>query len=49
MKPTSEACVAVTEGEGVVTGLRKLKEEMAFGKYVKVAQARMGRARVHGL
>jgi hypothetical protein len=37
--------VAVTEGEGVVTGLRKLEEETAFGKYAKAAQAGMGRAR----
>jgi hypothetical protein len=39
------ACVVVTEGEGVVAGLRKLEEEMAFGKYAKAAQAGMGRAR----
>jgi hypothetical protein len=44
MKPTGEAHVAVTEGEGVVTGLRKLEEETTFGKYAKVAQAGMGRA-----
>jgi hypothetical protein len=37
--------VAVTEGEGVVTGLRKVEEETAFGKYAKAAQAWMGRAR----
>jgi hypothetical protein len=48
-KPTGGACVAVTEGEGVVAGLRKLEEEMAFGKYAKAAQARMGRARARGL
>jgi hypothetical protein len=30
--------------EGVVAGLRKLKEEAAFGKYAKAAQAGMGRA-----
>jgi hypothetical protein len=41
--------LVVTEGEGVVAGLRKLEEEMAFGKYAKVAQAEMGRARPHGL
>jgi hypothetical protein len=35
----------VTEGEGVVAGLRKLEEETAFGKYAKAAQAGMGRAR----
>jgi hypothetical protein len=34
-KPTGEACVAVTEGEGIVAGLRKLKEGTAFGKYAK--------------
>jgi hypothetical protein len=49
MKPTGEARVAVTEGEGVVTELRKLEEETAFGKYAKAAQARMGRACVRGL
>jgi hypothetical protein len=36
-KPTDGARVAVTEGEGVVAGLRKLEEETAFGKYVKAA------------
>jgi hypothetical protein len=41
--------VAVTEGEGVVAGLRKLKEETVFGKYVKAAQAGMSRAHAHGL
>jgi hypothetical protein len=41
--------VAVIEGEGVVAGLRKLEEATAFGKYAKVAQARMGRARAHSL
>jgi hypothetical protein len=44
-KPTGGARMAVKEGEGVVTGLRKLKEETAFGKYAKAAQAGMGRAR----
>jgi hypothetical protein len=39
------ACLAVTEGEGVVAGLRKLEEETTFGKYAKAAQAGMGRAR----
>jgi hypothetical protein len=39
--------VAVTEGEGVVAGLRKLEEETAFGKYAKAAHAGMGRARAH--
>jgi hypothetical protein len=45
MELTGGACLAVTEGEGVIAGLRKLKEEMAFGKYAKAAQAWMGRAR----
>jgi hypothetical protein len=48
-KPTGGACVAVTEGEGVITGLRKLEEETAFGKYAKAAQTGMGRARARGL
>jgi hypothetical protein len=39
----------VTEGEGVVTGLRKLEEETAFGKYAMAAQAGMGRAHTCGL
>jgi hypothetical protein len=30
MMPTGGARVAVTEGEGVVAGLRKLEEETAF-------------------
>jgi hypothetical protein len=42
MKLTSGACVVVTEGEGVATGLRKLKEEVASGNYTKAAQAGMG-------
>jgi hypothetical protein len=41
--------VAVTEGEGVATGLRKLEEEVASGNYVKAMQAGMGRACVRGL
>jgi hypothetical protein len=45
MKPTGGARVAVTEGEGVVMGLHKLEEEMAFGKYAMAAQKGMGRAR----
>ncbi len=49
MKPTGGARVAVTEGEGVVAGLRKLEEEMTFGEYAKAAQAGMGRARERGL
>jgi hypothetical protein len=48
-KPTGGAHVAVTEGEGVVAGLRKLEEETAFGKYAKAAQAGMGQARARGL
>jgi hypothetical protein len=43
------AHMAVTEGEGIVAGLRKLKEETTFGKYAKAAQAGMGRARARGL
>ncbi len=39
MKPTSGARVVVTEGEGIVAGLRKLEEETPFGKYAKAAQA----------
>jgi hypothetical protein len=37
--------LAVTEGEGVVAGLRKLEVETVFGNYAKAAQAGMGRAR----
>jgi hypothetical protein len=48
MRLTSGACVAVTEGERVATGLRKLEEEVGSGNYAKAAQAGMGRARVHG-
>jgi hypothetical protein len=47
-KLTSGAHVAVTEGEGVAAGLRKLEEEAASGNYAKAAQAGMGRARVCG-
>jgi hypothetical protein len=39
------SCMAVTEGEGVVAGLRKLEEETSFGKYANAVQAGMGRAR----
>jgi hypothetical protein len=46
MKLTGGSRVAVTEGEGIVAGLRKLEEETAFGKYAKAVQAGMGRARV---
>jgi hypothetical protein len=48
-KLTSVARVAVTEGEGVAAGLRKLEEEAASGNYAKATQAGMGRARVRGL
>jgi hypothetical protein len=41
--------LAVTEGEGVIAGLRKLEEETAFGKYSKAAQAGMGGVHAHGL
>jgi hypothetical protein len=44
-KPIGRAPVAVTEGEGVVVGLRKLEEVTAFGKYAKAAQTGMGQAR----
>jgi hypothetical protein len=44
-KPTGRACVVAREGEGVVAGLHKLKEETVFDKYAKAAQAGMGRAR----
>jgi hypothetical protein len=45
MNLTGAARLAVTEGEGVVAGLRKLEVETAFGNYAKAAQAGMGRAR----
>jgi hypothetical protein len=41
-KLTSGAHVAVTEGEGIAAGLRKLEEEAASGNYAKAAQAGMG-------
>jgi hypothetical protein len=47
-KLTSGARVAVTKGEGVAAGLRKLKEEAASGNYAKAAQAGMSQARVRG-
>jgi hypothetical protein len=40
------ARLAVTEGEGVIAGLRKLEVETTFGNYAKATQAGMGRARV---
>jgi hypothetical protein len=49
MELTVGARLAVTEGEGVVAGLRKLEEESSFGKYANATQARMGRERAHGL
>jgi hypothetical protein len=36
-KLTSGARVAVTEGEGVAVGLRKLEEEAASSNYAKAA------------
>jgi hypothetical protein len=41
MKLIGGAHMAVTEGEGVVAGVRKLEEETTFGKYAKAAQAGM--------
>jgi hypothetical protein len=43
------AHMVVTEGEGVVAGLRKLEEETVFGKYAKAAHTGMGRARSRDL
>jgi hypothetical protein len=37
MELTGGASLAVTEGEGVVAGLRKLEEETSFGKYANAA------------
>jgi hypothetical protein len=48
MKLTSRAHVAVTEGECVAAGLRKLEEDVASGNYAKAAEAGMGRVRVRG-
>jgi hypothetical protein len=45
---TGGARLAVTEGEGVVAGLRKLEVEIAFGNYARAAQAGMGRVRALG-
>jgi hypothetical protein len=45
---TGGACLAVTEGEGIIAGLRNLEVETAFGNYAKAAQAGMGRVRVRG-
>jgi hypothetical protein len=49
MELTVGARLAVTEGEGIIVGLRKLEEETSFGKYANAAQAGMGRARARGL
>jgi hypothetical protein len=46
MELTGGARLAVTEGEGIVAGLRKLEEETSFGKYANAAQAGMGQALV---
>jgi hypothetical protein len=45
MELTCGACLAVTEGEGVIAGLRKREEETYFGQYATAVQAGMGRAR----
>jgi hypothetical protein len=37
--------LAVTDGEGVVAGLRKREKGTYFGEYATAAQAGMGRAR----
>jgi hypothetical protein len=42
MELTCGARFAVTEGEGVVAGLRKRENETYFGQYATVAQAGMG-------
>jgi hypothetical protein len=49
MELTGGARLAMIEGEGVITGLRELEEETAFGKCAKAALAGMGRARARGL
>jgi hypothetical protein len=43
------ARLVVTEGEGVVAGLRKREEKTSFGQYANAAQAGIGRARARGL
>jgi hypothetical protein len=51
MELTVGARLAVTEGEGVVVGLRKLEEETSFGKYANAGEkgkgplGRLGRMR----
>jgi hypothetical protein len=42
---TGGARLPVTEGEGVIAGLRKLEVETTFGNYAKAAQAEMGPVR----
>jgi hypothetical protein len=37
--------LVVTEGDGVIAGLRNVKKETSFGPYATAAQAGMGRAR----
>jgi hypothetical protein len=46
MKLTSGDRVAVTEGECIAAGLRKLEEDVASGNYARAAEAGMCRARV---
>jgi hypothetical protein len=46
MELTGGAHLAVTEGEGVIAGLRQRERETYFGQYATVAQAGMGQARV---
>jgi hypothetical protein len=45
MELTGGARLAVTEGEGIVAGLRKREEKTSFGQYANAAQAGIGRAR----
>jgi hypothetical protein len=42
MELTGGERLVVTEGEGVVAGLRKREEEKSFGQYANAAQAGMG-------
>jgi hypothetical protein len=49
MELTGGACLVVTEGEGIVAGLRKREEETSFGQHANAAQAGMGREHAHGL
>jgi hypothetical protein len=41
MELTCGPHLAVTEGEGVISGLRHVKKETHFGQYATAAQARM--------